>query len=382
MTGERTTDLDAAEAAVLRGPVPAAVRVGEDFITVARAWPLDHPCPDGDQALIVEGPDTAGRVRAARLHLRPNGDLGWTVTRAEVARPGRDRKLPGMREAAEGGTVVVHRFGRRAVIRHHDRFTKVVRPGRGAGITDLAHRGHVVATKAGFSAPEVLASGDDRAEFAVLPGASLHDLGSVAELTAWRGWWAEWARRWPAIAGGDRTGLGEHTADDEVAVLRRWTSRVERFAALPAALEASLAEQVAQVADALTAGTAQPLVVSHRDLHDKQLLAHGTSLGLLDFDTAALAEPALDLANLLVHVRLRHEQGLWSAEHTALAEAAVVGVVDELAVDRARLDGYAQATRLRLACLYAFRPRYRSLALAWADPKMRSLSSSSHPRST
>lgn len=373
MTAGRPTD-----AVVLRGPVPAAVRAGEDFISVARAWPAGAPAPEGDHRLLVEGPDTAGRVRAARLHLRPSGDLGWAVTRAEVTRPGADRKLPGLRAASEGGTVIVHRFGRRAVVRRSDRFVKVVRPGRGAAVADLAGHGHRLATAAGFAAPEVLTAGDDRAEFGVIAGSNLHDLGSVAGIPAWRGWWARWAERWPALVASDPTGLGTHTAYDEVVNLRRWVGRVEQFAALPAAVEPTFLDRVRAVATALTTGSPQSLVVSHRDLHDKQILADGSSLGLLDFDTASLAEPALDLANLLVHVQLRRDQALWSARHAVIAEEAVSAVVAALSVDPVRLDLYAEATRLRLACLYAFRPRYRSIALAWADPKMRKFSSSSH----
>ena len=53
-----------------------------------------------------------------------------------------------------------------------------------------------------------------------------------------------------------------------------------------------------------------------------------------------------------------------------LTEFVIAGllteVADDLGVDRARFATYAEATRLRLACLYAFRPRHRRLAHAWA----------------
>src|SRR5699024_2461295 len=59
------------------------------------------------------------------------------------------------------------------------------------------------------------------------------------------------------------------------------------------------------------------LVPTHRDLHDKQLLWDGAALGVLDLDTACLAAPELDPANLAVHADLRAAQGLWSREAAA-----------------------------------------------------------------
>jgi aminoglycoside phosphotransferase (APT) family kinase protein len=47
----------------------------------------------------------------------------------------------------------------------------------------------------------------------------------------------------------------------------------------------------------------------HRDLHDKQLILDETGVGLIDFDLAALGDPSLDLANLVVHLQGREAQG-------------------------------------------------------------------------
>ncbi len=105
---------------------------------------------------------------------------------------------------------------------------------------------------------------------------------------------------------------------------------------------------------------------AHRDLHDKQLLAgDGASIGLLDFDTLTLAEPALDLANLRVHLLLRRDQGRWSPARTGVALAAVDRVLDGSGVDPERTRAYAAATALRLACVHAYRPADRAVALQW-----------------
>lgn len=365
-------------AAVATGPVPAGLRIGEDFLAVGRAWPHDRRGPDGEELLTIEGRDDQGRIRAAQLHLQRTPDLGWSVLTARIAAPGRDRKLPDLADVAAAGTVVVHRYGKRAVVRRDHDVVKVVRPGRGGDVAELARQGHDLARAAGFDAPAVLGHGRGAVSFGILPGQSLHDLGSHAPLDTWGTWWSRWAEAWPRLArprattasatalGPASAALPEHTPVDEVGVLRRWAGLVARFEALPAAQEATLVTAVEETATALVTGRPQDPVVSHRDLHDKQIMAEGDSLGLLDFDTAARAEPALDLANLWVHAGLRVDQGLWPADHGALVGEAVEGAAEALGVDDDRFAVYARATRLRLACIYAFRPRYRKVAIAWA----------------
>ena len=107
------------------------------------------------------------------------------------------------------------------------------------------------------------------------------------------------------------------------------------------------------------------MVTLHRDLHDKQALWDGERLHLLDLDTAARGEAALDLANLLVHVELRHAQGLLSRPDEI--RDALQPPVDALRISPRRLDAYAQATRLRLAFLYSFRPASAPWLAAWTD---------------
>ena len=355
-------------ATVVDGPVPAALRVGADFLAVGRAWPHDRPGPEGEELLTIEGRDDRDRLRAGQLHVRRTPGPGWSVLTAHLAAPGSDRKLPDLAEVAATGTVLVHRYGKRAVVRRDDDVVKVVRPGRGAQIADLAQQGYHLAGEAGFGAPPVLAQGRGAVRFGILPGQSLHDLGSHAPLDTWGRWWSRWAAAWPTLAGtaGAAAHLPEHTPSDEAGVLRRWVGLVTRFEALPAEQEGALRTAAEDTAAELVTGPAQTAVTSHRDLHDKQILAEGDALGLLDFDTAALAEPALDLANLWVHAGLRVDQQLWSAEHGAVVRAAVQEVAGALGVDEARFRVYASATRLRLACIYAFRPRYRRVAIAWA----------------
>ena len=100
----------------------------------------------------------------------------------------------------------------------------------------------------------------------------------------------------------------------------------------------------------------------HRDFHDKQVVVqeHG-GIGVLDFDTLSLGEPAVDVANALAHFELRALQGICSM---AAARAAASAFLEGYAPDGAtamRLQPYLDATRLRLACLYALRPAWRQV---------------------
>ncbi|WP_353950973.1 hypothetical protein V6K52_15205 [Knoellia sp. S7-12] len=355
------------------GAVPSVLDIDGDTLTVGRAWP--RPVRDGARVLLVEGRDGAGRLRAARLRLERSGD-GWAVAESRVAPPGGDPRLPGLALAAVGGTLVVHRYGRRAVIARDDSYVKVVRPGNGPVVAQAARHGRALAFAAGFDAPTVEDVGDGQVGFGVLPGQSLHELGARLTATEWALWWARWATAWPVLArpAGDMGAqqLPSHSPRDEAAILRRWVNHVTDFEALPVVARRRLGERAEAVSHALVHGPAQHPVVSHRDLHDKQVLAHAGSLGLLDFDTVALAEPALDLANLFVHAGLRADQALWSPCHRDIAQRAVLTVAEQTGVDLGRFETYAEATRVRLACLYAFRPAQRDLALGWAGAPLAS----------
>lgn len=302
---------------------------------VRRAW------PDVDGRLTVELTDESG-LRAGRIDL--DGALRLTP-------PATDRKLPALTPDLPG-RLVVHRLHKRAVVLTDDRAIKILRPGKAPRVARVTRAMGAACAAAGFGTAEVLSVGDDVVEFSLLPGRSLHDLGDDA-LPGW----AALADGWPSFAG-TVVDLPEHTADDEVAVLRTWLGHAQRFGSL-----GRLPELAAAVDDtcAALAEAPDPVVTLHRDLHDKQALWDGSRLHLLDLDTAARGEAALDLANLLVHVELRHAQGTLTRPDDVLA--ALAPAVEALRISPQRLDAYARASRLRLAFLYSFRPA----AAPWLD---------------
>ncbi|PVE20104.1 hypothetical protein DDA93_01840 [Arthrobacter sp. Bz4] len=188
----------------------------------------------------------------------------------------------------------------------------------------------------------------------------------------WEQAWQQWAVRWPRLAvspvASGRPELLNHSTGDEVRTVSRWVNQVQQFGALPVSAE-RLQTASSQVARLLISGAPQSAVLSHRDLHDKQLLFNADSgaIGLIDCDTVSVAEPALDLANLLVHIDFRRAQGVFSAATASTAEQAILETASVMNVADTRLHAYSVSTKLRLACLYAFRPAYRTVAHRWFE---------------
>lgn len=325
-------------------------------LKVTRAWPVP-----GEPRLAIECEDS-GQRRAGF----------WDHTGARLQPVGTDPRLPGLPRLAASGTVVSHRPGKRAVVRRGAQYTKVVRRGRAEAILDGDRRAAAFAES--FRTAEVLAQDDSSVTFAELQGASLHDpsLFSAAE---WELAWAQVLTAWthaastahhrpsgpPTVSGGsseDPT-MPRHTAAEESAVLRRWAGLVAPYLDQGEPLGA-LVDEVITDLQQLTEASLRP---AHRDLHDKQLLwSPQAGPGLLDVDTACLADPALDLGNLRAHAALRALQRVWDPPEAAAVVSAVDAAADTLAVPARSLAVYERAALLRLGCVYAVRPGSRGVA--------------------
>ena len=341
-----------------RAPAPVIpARITDD---AGRVWTITRAWPGTDGAVTFEASSRQSpHVRGGRISAADG---------AVLAPVGSDRGLPELAGLAATGTVVVHRPGRRAVVRTHDgsRYIKVVRPGRAESILNAAGRADAFAR--GLGVAEILDRTPDSVHFAALPGRTLHDLGSDVTVgaAAWTGLWDHWATAWTTVIGQTAAHMiapeRAHPAHAEIDVVHTWATHAQRLTASPG--EAIVLAQTAERVTALLAhGMADGLVASHRDLHDKQLLWHdGAGLRLLDLDTATRAEAALDLGNFAAHVALRHRQGLWSAAKTRTAQGVVREVAATLAVSPERLHAYETAARFRITCVYAYRPAWAALA--------------------
>jgi tRNA A-37 threonylcarbamoyl transferase component Bud32 len=288
---------------------------------------------------------------------------------------GADRRIPALHEVASapGAAVVAHRAEKRGSVRRADQegqvvYTKVVRPTR-LRATLAGARVRVD----GVRVPEVMAADSNHGtmDCRALPGRTLHDVLADPTLTT-----AEVAAAGRAVglavarlhACPPPSALGTHYPTDELVVTRRWLRQASVHGLLADA--GPLVRQRLEDAKRLLAGSLCETAFLHRDLHDKQLVVDDDAVvGVLDLDLAATGEPALDLANLLVHLELRSLQGLCpTARAQVCAEAVVDGYAPGLDTRR-RVPAYALTTRLRLAAVYAFRPGSARLgrALLTAD---------------
>jgi hypothetical protein len=297
-----------------------------------RAWP--HR--DG---LAIEAHEDGGGLVAVIV----------TDSRVRTLR-GFDPALPALAAAlAEPGTVLlVHRPNRRAVLCEPDgHYLKVVRPGRAARVVDGLRRARSLLQDAAV-VPAVCTQDTDRVRLHPVPGPALHTLLRTDPQAA-----AALCTRLgsvlAALQAADASGLALHTAADEIAVLRRWTADVDRWAG------SGLSRLVERVAASLRAPTGSPPVPCHRDLHDKQVIAHPAgAVGLLDLDTLCAADPALDIGNLLAHLRLRLLQGHCTPDTAARCADALI---DAMCLPAGpAVDAYRAAALLRLAAVYTFRP--------------------------
>ncbi|GAA3653597.1 phosphotransferase [Microbacterium marinilacus] len=324
---------------------------------VARAWP-------------ARGTDAPVPVELRR------GDLvrgaHWGPGEGLQALPeGVDPRLPGLTAALRRGRLVSHRPGRRAVVRvgapadgaggTARSYEKVVRPGRAAALVEAHRRGAVFADA--FVVGEARLLSDDTVSFAALPGASVHELGRTADDGEWHRLWATWADAWPAAVASAPVGdWPRHEVSDECTVLETWAGHAA--SATDGRLTADALQATARrIGDRLRALPRVRAVVSHRDLHDQQLLWDADrGLALIDLDTSALADPALDLGNLAAHADLARAQGRWTPERAATAGEAIAQTADAIEVSPERLDAWRTAARFRVACVHSLRPDGRAVA--------------------
>lgn len=161
---------------------------------------------------------------------------------------------------------------------------------------------------------------------------------------------------------GDGEELAVFGARDELAVLDRWA---EKTVYAKGCIHESWRRAREQLESQCIVLPPSELVLSHRDLHDRQLSKTSEGIALLDFDLACRAETALDPANLLAHLSLRALQRVGGAEEPA-AQLCGQALLDGL--DRSedpgfwsRLRFYQATTFLRLALVYGFRPQWSEL---------------------
>src|SRR5690606_32637830 len=202
-----SSDLRASAAGPSRR-LPELVFAGADRYRLVRAWPrgrhhalAELAADDGTTVAAQWFADPAALAEAAAKAPEPARVAGDVLLQPA----GADTRLRALREvlSQDDARLVAHRPGRRAVVRVSGEdgavreYVKVVRPSRAA---DLARRGGLVAELVGDAVPVPrLVDGSDVPRgvlrWSVVPGRTLHDLGSAG------GWTAADARAAWAAAG-------------------------------------------------------------------------------------------------------------------------------------------------------------------------------------
>lgn len=284
--------------------------------------------------------------------------------------PGLDSKLPGLRllhnpeEAAEllkpfvkidGDNVTVelvaHRLGKRAVLRITTAENKLfyVRL-RGissqSGSVSFANHQDLydkLKNEATVSIPEPLGYTHDlgAAVFGELKGMPI-DYTSLEAPTQCR----MISRAILELQSIQCNSLATHTGVNEYKILLQLYARVRQY--FPD-LASTIKAPMDWVGEQLQQSSNTPSVLTHRDLHQKQILMTSTKVGVLDFDTVCLAHPALDLGNLQAHIYLEGRRaGFDSTSLEAALSNELVGISE------AELSPWRCSALLRLAMIYAF----------------------------
>ena len=160
--------------------------------------------------------------------------------------------------------------------------------------------------------------------------------------------------------------ISPHDIEDELRLLAGLTART-----------AEVYPQVARPLDEVLSwiennapGVPERAVPIHRDFYDKQVLIGHERTTLLDVDTLALGDPALDVGNFLAHLHLRLRQtptfvmGITGGRQ-AFIKAYQTTMDDELFWRR--VEWWETAALLRLACIYCLRPRWQDIAVSILD---------------
>jgi Ser/Thr protein kinase RdoA (MazF antagonist) len=153
-----------------------------------------------------------------------------------------------------------------------------------------------------------------------------------------------------------------HTAATEAADLASRTDRICTIFPHGASLLSEVRDSLgARAASGLESATAR---LVHRDFYDKQVLYTAGRTTLLDLDNLASGDPAQDVGNFLAHLELRRLQHSELEPGLARAADAFLDAYGNVDPDfRERVGWWQAATLLRLAGLYALRPRWHHLTL-------------------
>ena len=335
-----------------RGPVGTVIAewVGPSAPAVALAEnarlskPRRGQSAPGSQAVVVADPSSGLILRRPGFDTRLPGlrllhDPGWAVDRLEAL---------GL-DPASTIELVAHRLGKRAVLRivgrHGTRYARLRPMTSGSG--QAAYDRHLsvwqaLEGSASLSIPRPLGFDPDL-------GLALYDAlpGAPPEFRGIAGFHATKVVMQAILAlQALKIEAESHQVQDELAILDAWAERTTKV--FPD-LGRRLRDPLSRLAKDLQSVEDLPPVPCHRDLHEGQILLHPGGVGLLDFDTLRLGDPALDAGNLQAHLVLA---GLQTGTSRRAFLTAMDFALPHLPLKRIGL--WRRAALLRLAMIYAF----------------------------
>ncbi len=159
--------------------------------------------------------------------------------------------------------------------------------------------------------------------------------------------------------------LPTHGLEEERRVLDRWLQHATAFGVDLGDLP-EIVERACRRLRELALVTSTTI---HRDFHERQVLVHiepdaPPRLGVIDFDTLSIGDPALDLGNMLAHLSAAGERDQASADFIArLGDALLRGYqADHETHDR--VLAWEALSLARVRCIQAFRPQHHIASAA------------------
>jgi hypothetical protein len=315
----------------------------------------------------------AWRDRQPGKYLLEVETAGWPGVRgAQLSQghfellPEDDPELPALRTEKQLGEIISHWPHTRAIIRAEGCYIKIFRPGSAVVPAERCAQMDILLDASAFTAPKVLQSSPDTLVLSALPGRTLGEIGEDYVTIGdkeFAGAWEKWSRAWltqlrSASDASRQTALSAlpvHSPEVEAKAVARWLKRWLHHAEKVPALSTRrdiLVTMAEQATNNLLRTAPDPLVWSHGDLHDRQIIAGdgGSPFGLLDFDDAAQAEAARDLAYLDFHLERRLRRDNLTPSRYLKAHTEVMAVAEQLQVSPDRFIAYGDARWLRFAC--------------------------------
>lgn len=158
-------------------------------------------------------------------------------------------------------------------------------------------------------------------------------------------------------------GRPEFCATDEQMIVDRWRRVTEQL--LPDAAPGAQ-ELAGLLADASKRVRRMEIATIHRDFYEKQIILSSNCITVLDLDTLACGDAAVDLGNFVAHLLLRAlASGRPHQEHRAQAERFLCGYEQRRGkTDPFQLSYYTASSLFRLGAVHSLRTatsRFRDL---------------------